>query len=462
MPSPKPAAPPAFEDDFDFDFDVGDTSATAPRAAGRPAPRTGPAPAPTATELAGDGSVEFNFGNGGDVTVPRISICAFLERPDTQRLVEQSAADRRLQRARVQATGGGIQAAIEHLATQPTPDLLLIESSAPPARLIADLERVAEHCDPKVKVVIIGAKNDILLYRELMRRGVSEYLVPPLQPVQLIRAIGALYVDPDKPFVGKTVAVMGVKGGVGASTIAHNLAWAIAENLQINTTLVDLDLSFGTTGLDFNQDSQQGVAEALADPERIDDVVLDRLVVKASERLSLFTAPARVDRMYDHDADAYETVVERVRRTVPWVVIDLPHAWNAWTQTILRSADEIVLVSGPDLASLRNAKNLVDVLRSGRPNDKAPRFVVNMTGIPKRPEVPVKEFAGAVGLDPVLVLPFEPGLFGQATNNGQMLSEIDPASKSAAGIDHLAQTLTGRALQTKPKAGLGSLLKLKR
>lgn len=449
-----------FDDvDFDLDFDAPEPG----RAPHGQSSQTGTAARHAGVELTEEGGLGLPGGpDSGDRAVPRIAISAFLERPESKRLIEACAGDRRLSRARVQSSLGGMVAATEYLASQPTPDLLIVESLAPGAALLKQLEGLAEHCDPKVKVLVIGASNDILLYRELMRRGVSEYLVPPMQPVQLIRAISALYVNPDKPFVGKTVAVMGVKGGVGASTLSHNLAWAIAETLQINTTLVDLDLSFGTTGLDFNQEPAQSVADALADPERVDDVVLDRLVVKATDRLSLFTAPARVDRMFEHDPDAYETVIERVRQTVPFVVIDLPHAWTAANRAILQSADEIVLVSGPDLASLRNGKNIVDAVKAGRPHDKPPRLVVNMTGVPKRPEVPVKEFASAVGLEPVLVLPFEPGLFGQATNNGQMLTEIDATSKSAQGIDHLAQMLTGRAPQVKPKAGLSKLLSFKR
>jgi pilus assembly protein CpaE len=123
---------------------------------------------------------------------------------------------------------------------------------------------LAEHCDETVKVMVIGAINDIALYRQLVSRGVSEYVVPPFQPLQILRTISGLFADPDAPFVGKQISVVGAKGGVGASTIAHNLAWALAENTKVNTTLVDLDLSFGTTALDFNQEPTQTVADALA------------------------------------------------------------------------------------------------------------------------------------------------------------------------------------------------------
>ena len=116
---------------------------------------------------------------------------------------------------------------------------------------------------PPTKVVIVGRVNDVELYRELMRRGVSEYLVAPLNPLHLIEVISGLYLDPEAAPIGRVVTVVGCRGGVGSSTLAHNVGWCIAERFQINTAIVDLDLPFGTSGLDFNEEPGQGVAEAL-------------------------------------------------------------------------------------------------------------------------------------------------------------------------------------------------------
>ncbi|MGK0266482.1 MAG: pilus assembly protein CpaE, partial [Maricaulis sp.] len=188
-----------------------------------------------------------------DQPVPRISIAAFCERPETGALVHNAAGDRRLAKAHLTVELGGLPAAIERYHDATTPNLLIVESGMRGQGLFEQLEELAGVCDPDTKVIIIGAANDIALYRELMKRGVSEYLVPPMTPLHLIRSISDLFLDPDQPFAGKTIAFIGAKGGVGSSTVAHNCSWALAEGLHTDAVLVDLDLSFGTAGLDFNQ-----------------------------------------------------------------------------------------------------------------------------------------------------------------------------------------------------------------
>lgn len=395
---------------------------------------------------------------GGDAPLPAISIKVFYQREDTCNVIEVAARDRRMGRATVDCYEGGIPAAIEHMKENATPNLLLIESAASAGQVIAEIDALAEYCDENVQVMVIGAVNDIQLYRQLVSRGVSEYLVPPLQPIGIIRSISGLFADPEAPFVGKQISVIGAKGGVGASTIAHNLAWSLSENARVNTTLVDLDLSFGTTALDFNQETPQTVADALLAPERADDTVIERLLAKVTDRLSLFTAPGSISNVMDISDEAYDVVIQSVRRNVPYMVLDLPHAWNSWVQSTLVSSDEVIVVCQPDLASLRNGKNFIDQLKTQRPNDNPPRLILNMSGVPKRPEIPVKDFATAIGVEPEIILPFEPELFGTAANNGQMISETDAASKSAQAIDHLASTLTGRIVQQQEKSFLKKLL----
>jgi pilus assembly protein CpaE len=394
------------------------------------------------------------LARGGDQPVPRISIQVFCERPETAQLLQSASTDRRIAKANVTVSMGGLTGAIDFFRSQPSPNLIIVESHAPAAALIQQLDELASYCDEGVKVVLIGESNDIGLYRELIRRGISEYLVPPLQPLQLIRTISGLYLDPSKPFLGRTIAFVGAKGGVGSSTIAHNVAWCMAEHTRVNTTLVDLDLSWGTTGLDFNTDPATGVADALEAPERVDDVLLDRLLTRHTDHLTLFTAPASLEREFEVSPDAYETVIEGVRRGVPFVILDLPHAWGKWMRQTLLSADEVVIVSQPDLAGLRNAKNIFDMVKIGRPNDALPKVILNMVGVAKRPEIPVKDFAEALGVEPALVLPYDPHLFGTASNNGQMLSDVNPQSKCSEGMDYLAQLFTGRAPQPKAKASI--------
>lgn len=407
--------------------------------------------------VAGDAAYGEIDATLSDQPVPRIAIHAFCERPETGALMHHAAGDRRMQKAHVEVELGGLPAAIERFHDASTPNLLIVETGMRGQGLFDQLEELAGVCDPDTKVIIIGAANDIALYRELMKRGVSEYLVPPMTPLHVIRAISGLYLDPEAPFAGKSVAFIGAKGGVGASTVAHNTAWCVSEGLDSDCVLVDLDLSFGTAGLDFNQDPAQTLGDALLEPDRLDDALLDRLLVRCTDKLSLFSAPATLDKDWDFTPDVYDMVLDKVRRQAPFMALDLPHTWSPWVRHTLLASDQVVVTVTPDLASLRNAKNLFDLVASARPNDELPKVVVNMAGVPKRPEIPIKDFAEALGTPPALVLPFEPQLFGKAANNGQMIAEVDPKSKAAEGFAHLASLISGR-VSTPPRKSMISKL----
>jgi len=410
----------------------------------------------------GDNSQETFGTTPQDRPVPRISIHAFCEFPDTGAALQRAGADRRLSKAHLTVQLGGIAAAMEFYRDQVTPNLLIVETRLSGQAALDELDRLAEVCDPATKVIVVGRHNDVELYRDLMRRGASEYLVAPLSPLQLIEVISGLYLDPSAKPVGRVIAFIGARGGVGSSTIAHNVGWYIADTLAINTTIVDFDLPFGTVGLDFNDEAGQSVADALSAPERLDDVLLDRLLIKRGEHLSLFTAPATLERDYDAAPEAYESVVDATRQMSPCVILDMPHAWTPWVKSCLIAADEIVVVATPDLASLRNAKNLIDLVRHARPNDSPPRLVINQANMPKRPEIPAKDFAETMGVEPAAVVPFDAAVFGQAGNNGQMVLEIAPKSPVADNLNKLARLLTGReapAAADKSSSSILSFLK---
>jgi pilus assembly protein CpaE len=369
---------------------------------------------------------------------------------------------------------GGAGAAVAHYQESPTPNLIIIESTLDAADLLGELDRLAECCDAGTKVMVIGHANDVVLYRELLKRGVSEYVVAPIEPVQLLESLSNLYNNPDADPVGHVVAFIGAKGGVGASTVCHNVAWAMSEHLKANVVVADLDLAFGTTGLDFNQDPPQGIYEALQSPERLDEMLLDRLLTKCSEHLSIFAAPVVLDRDFDISADAVDVVIDVVRQNVPHVVVDLPHTWTPWVKRVLLQADEIVIVAAPDLANLRNAKNLLDMLKTSRGNDVPPKLILNMAKMPKRPEIEPKAFAEAIGIEPSQVIEFDSENFGQAANNGQMLEELSSKVKAAPQFRDLALTLAHRRdlradkkaaaepVKSNPLAPLLSKLKFKR
>jgi pilus assembly protein CpaE len=288
----------------------------------------------------------------------------------------------------------------------------------------------------------------------MLRRGISDYLVAPIGAIDIVRSICGLFSAPDAKPVGRIIAVTGAKGGVGASTIAHNVAWAIARDLALDAVVTDLDLAFGTAGLDYNQDPPQGVADAVFSPDRVDTAFVERLLAKCTDHLSLLAAPAMLDRVYDFGAEAFDSIFDALRATMPCIVLDVPHQWTGWTRRALVGADDILVVAAPELASLRNTKNLVDVLRAARPNDHRPYYCLNQVGVPKRPEIKPADFAAALEDEPVATIPFEPQLFGTAANNGQMIAEVSSGHRLVETFRHLAQVLTGRTEVKRVRGGL--------
>jgi pilus assembly protein CpaE len=390
--------------------------------------------------------------------IPRVSVQAFCETEQLANSVQAAAGDRRMAKAHVKAQMGGLAGAVEAYRGAATPNVIMVEHNGGGIELIEGLDRLAECCDAGTKVIVVGRLNDIVLYRELVRRGISDYLISPLAPVDVVRAVSGLFTSPQAAPVGRVIAVIGAKGGVGASMIAHNVAFAIARDLSLDTVIADLDLAFGTAGLDFNQDPPQGVADAVFAPERVDNNFIDRLLSKCTDHLSLLAAPATLDREYDFGTDTFDPIVDSMRSTVPYIVLDLPHVWTGWSKHALVSADEVLMVAAPDLANLRNAKNLFDFVRGARPNDRPPFYLLNQIGMPKRPEVKAADFAKALEAQPIATIPFDPQLFGTAANNGQMIAEVSPKHKIAETFLMMAQALTGRIEVKKQRRDLLSPL----
>ncbi len=394
--------------------------------------------------------------------LPRISVHAFCESEELQRVMERCSHDRRMAKVGMRITSGGIAAAANMFATAPTPNLIILETKAGAASLLSELAPLAAVCDPSTKVIIVGYYNDIALYRELVRNGISEYMVQPVAMPDVMAAMATIFVDPDAEPLGRSIAFIGAKGGVGSSTIAHNCAFGISNLFSTETILADLDLPYGTANIDFDQDPTQGIAEAVYAPDRLDEVFLDRLLTKCSEHLSLLAAPSLLDRAYDFEAQAFQPVLDVLQRNAPITVLDVPHAWSEWTRSVLASVDEVVICACPDLANLRNAKNMMDALRKMRPNDKMPHLILNQVGMPKRPEINPSDFCEPLETDPIAIIPFDANLFGNAANSGRMISEMDAKSPTAETFSQISHIVTGRiAIKKARKSGLLGLLKRK-
>ena len=391
--------------------------------------------------------------------VPRITIQAFCENSQTAQLVESALHDRRMSKAALTTHNGGIEGAVETYKANPTPNLIIVETGLPPEEIPGSLERLAEVCDASTRVIVLGHVNDVLLYRELIRSGISEYIVLPAKSQDIVTAITELYASDGAAPIGRTIGFVSAKGGAGGSTVAHNVAWAIATSLRQDCLIVDMDFPFGTAGLNFNQDPPHGIADAVLANQKVDQTMLDRLMSKAANHINLLTAPATLDRTWDFEERDFEQVIEICQKSVPVIVLDIPHAWNAWTRQTLASMDEIVIVAEPDLANLRNAKNLVDAIKAMRPTENATSLVINKQALPRRPEISASEFASSVECNLIGQLGFDAQLFGTAANNGQMIAEVSSNAKVNEVFRAIGMHVTGR----QATAGAGrasSLLKL--
>jgi pilus assembly protein CpaE len=401
------------------------------------------------TNLAQNSPTELPFAKlSGDVIeiyrAPQISIHAFCETAAVSSALNAFVADRRMARAHSNVQLGGVAVAIKQYGKVGSPNLLIIECSGDAGTIHAELDALANVCHAGTKVIVIGHTNDVGFYRDLLVQGISEYLVAPLDLNSLIAVIYRLYREPGAKKLGRSFAFVGAKGGVGSSSVAHNVAATIGRLYGASVILADLDLRFGTASLDFKLDASEGVAEVLQDPTRVDDMFLERLLNKRDRHLSILTSPATLEKFYDLQDGAFDRLLEVAQTNVSYVALDVPHVWTSWARKILLAADEVVITAAPDLVSLRNAKNMIEYLKQARPNDGPPKLVLNQIGMPKRTEIKSEKYAAALQIQPIALIPFEPSVFSAAANEGCMIAEMSPRAKACSRFNQIAQTLTGR------------------
>ncbi len=389
----------------------------------------------------------------------KLHIEAFVADEALAQALAQAQEHRDLAKSRVQVRPGGLPTAITHYAENPTAPVILVEETGSDEELLHSLGQLAEVCEPGTKVIVVGHLNDIGLYRTLIAQGVSDYLVAPVTGHQILESLRAIFADPAAPPRGKLFAFYGARGGVGVSTLAQNAAWSLAETIADDVIYIDLDLSFGTSSLSFNLDVKQSVAEVLAQPERVDTVLLERFLVRYGDRLQVMMSGADLRAAAGLDIGGVERVLEVARQMAAYVIVDVPHVWAPWSEFILRHADDLVVVALPDLANLRDTKNLVDAVISRRGESLPSRVVLNRVDAYKKTQLSAKDFQETIGFAPVLSVPFEPNLFGTAANNGQMLGEAAKTHKIVDSVRQLALQMAGRVPTVRKPAGFMARLK---
>ena len=299
--------------------------------------------------------------------IPRISIQAFCENGATAEIIQIASEDRRLAKTHVSVHMGGIEAAVAHYQQNPTPNLIIIESSLPRDHDPGRARSAGRELRP-------GHEGDG--HRPRQRRDALPRAAEARRQRVSRRAhrsaaadggISNLYNNPETEPVGHVYAFIGAKGGVGSSTICHNAAWTLVGDPQDRRRHRRSRSGFRHDRPRFQPGSRcRASPMRCRSPDRLDEVLLDRLLTKCSEHLSIFAAPVVLDRDYDISAGRLRQVIDVVRQNVPYVAVDLPHTWTAWSKSILLQADEVIITAAPDLANLRNAKNIVDLLQQSR------------------------------------------------------------------------------------------------
>jgi pilus assembly protein CpaE len=330
------------------------------------------------------------------------------------------------------------------LASTPTPKHLVVDVSAA-ADPLSFLSGLADVCDEGTHVVAVGLVNDINLYRALVAAGVDDYLLQPVSGQALADVLSRLdrpeaATAPAAPAAGgNIIAFVGVRGGVGASTLAVNCAWLMAQEFALRTALVDLDLYFGTCGLALDLEPQRGFRQALESPERIDGLFLERCMVRATDTLFVLAAEDDLDNPHGFSPEALRLLIDHLRGQFPVVVFDMPR-FAARTQVALLSPPvTLALVADPSLACVRDAVRVAETFKKKADPSADLVVVLNRVGTLKGGEVGSADFTSGIGVASAFAVPFDAKAAIASATSGQPLARVAPKSKAAQEMRRLAQ-----------------------
>lgn len=395
----------------------------------------------------------------------KITVGAFVLNDTVKTSLEALQQDRLFLRSQVVTYDGGISAAISYLADHDTPNLLIVQSSATDTdALYNELDQLASVCQPGVRVMLIGAVNDITLFKALIEQGVNQYFVNTVTTEEVRDAAQAAFAEEVVETKSRLISFMGLRGGVGSSVLAHNTAIELARQYDEDVIVVDLDLAYGTAALTYNIQPSQTILDALSQSTRLDEMLIERFMEKVDPNVRVLAAPGTLSSGVELDQSSLELTLNLVRQMASYVILDLPHAWVSWAQELLIDSDEVVLVGNPDLYNLRDGKNMIEFLSPNRSIETPTRLVFNKCGQYKGTELPNKEFKNAFQVDVDLNIPYEPDVFGPALTNGDLLSEVNKKAKSVEAVAQLARMVSARevvksAKKSSDDGGLFSFLK---
>ena len=351
--------------------------------------------------------------------------------------VSDAASEAALQEAMADMQGGlefhrgGIKAAIAAMQRLPTPRVLIVDVSEEDAPLAA-LEALSDVVEPHVCVLVIGKISGLDFYREVTRGvGVAEYLVKPLTREMVTRHFGPLAQGRapagDAALGGRMITVTGVRGGVGATTVATNLAWHFGVSVRRHTVLLDPDIHFGTACFLLNAEPGVGLAAALQTPERIDALLAERAAVPVDDRLHVLAGQERLDTCPGYAPEAATALLAALRRRYNFIVADVPYRPLPLYQELLTLSHRRVLVLDPSLASVRDTLRLIAL--PGSSGSSRAVLVLNRAGRPGGLSRRQIEDALERKLD--VVIPDQPKLAGTAATLGKPVAASRGAFRDA-------------------------------
>ena len=374
----------------------------------------------------------------------RVSVMAFVD-AETERLLQESS----LLLGRSVIMRGGIAKAIQRLSEERSPHLLLVDISGVDLAL-SQIHMLAEVCEPGTNVIALGDQNDVALYRDLIEAGVSDYIVKPLTRERLTRTLAPKtngsgeIAKASSLKLGKMVSFIGARGGVGTTTLAANLAWHLANRQARRVALVDLDLQHGDCHLLFNLATTPGLRDALANPLRLDALLLDRLMTQHGERLFVLGGEEPLHEHVEFTTSAIDTLFSVLRSQFHYVIVDVPRIPTPGYRRALEIADRRIVVLDPTMRSMRDAVRLAKML-DGDADPSAERrsaFIVNRDGETGRHGLSLTEITKVLQVRPTSLVPFLPSLVTPAAHHATVATS--KRGKFADAIGTLAVELSGR------------------
>jgi pilus assembly protein CpaE len=346
---------------------------------------------------------------------------------------------------------GGLRNAIQSLSVSASPNILFVDLSESGDPL-SDINALAEVCEPGTVVIAAGQVNDVRLYRDLVASGIQDYLLKPFSPDQLRDAFAqamTVFSAPriadgaaDRPHL--MTAVIGSRGGVGASMVAASLAWLFGEKAQRTTALLDLDVHFGTGALALDLEPGRGLTDAIENPSRIDGLFIERAMVRANDKLAVLSAEAPISQALLTDGSAFFQLQEEIRSAFETTVVDLPRHMLVQHPMLLQDVNSVVLVTELTLAAARDCIRLLAWLKSNAPHAGV-IVVANQVAAQSVPEITRKDFETSIERKIDVVVPSDPKLAAQAAKLGKTLAEAGKGAKPAQALHLLAERLVAAA-----------------